>query len=58
MEALFLDVNDVCRILKRKPAYCYKVIRELNKELEEQGYLTNPGRILADYFYERTGLNA
>lgn len=53
----FLDVNDVCTILKRKPGYCYKVIRELNEELREQGKYIVDGRIPKRYFEERIGLN-
>ncbi len=51
-----LDVNDVCKILKRKPTYCYKVIRDLNAELKNDGYYINEGRIPAKYFYQRMGL--
>lgn len=56
MKNLVLDVNDVGKILKRKPTYCYKVIRELNAELKEQGYFINEGRVPAKYFYERMNI--
>lgn len=57
LQDMFLDVNDVCTILKRKPTYCYKVIRELNEELREQGKYIVDGRIPKRYFEERIGLN-
>lgn len=57
MQYIFLDVNDVCAILKRKPGYCYKVIRELNEELKEQGKYVATGRIPKNYFEKRLGLN-
>ena len=57
MNKQVLDVHDVCRILKRKQTYGYKVIRDLNKELKEKGYYTNEGRVPAKYFYQRMGLD-
>ena len=33
--------------------FAYKIIRKLNKELEEKGYLTVAGRINTKYFSER-----
>lgn len=57
MNKQVLNVNDVCEILDRKPTYCYKVIRELNKELKDQGYYTNEGKVPAKYFYQRMGLD-
>lgn len=32
---------------------CYKLIHQLNKELNQKGYLTIPGRISRQYLYER-----
>ena len=35
-------------------AYAYKIMRKLNAELDEQGYITVSGRINRKYFMERT----
>lgn len=49
----FYDVEDVMEILCVGVTYAYKVIKTLNKELEESGYLTVKGRVSAKYFNER-----
>ena len=33
--------------------YAYKLIRKLNEELKEQGFITIAGRVNRQYFYER-----
>jgi hypothetical protein len=38
---------DCCR------AKAYNIIKELNEELKEKGYLTYPGRVSRKYFNER-----
>lgn len=58
MAKLMLGVEDLEEILGRKSSYCYRVMRELNKELEEQGYYTINGKIPAKYFYERLGIDS
>ena len=42
---LFLKAADICELLEVKQTSAYEIIGNLNKELEEQGYLT-----LASYF--------
>lgn len=49
----FLTAKELGVILGRSESYCYKLIRQLNKELAEKGYLVNPGRIPEQYFYDR-----
>ena len=51
-----MDVKEVMTCLGRSQSYSYKIIRQLNKELEKQGYLTEDGRIPRKYLYERYGL--
>lgn len=34
-------------------AYAYKLIKQLNKELEEKGFITIRGRVSRQYFEER-----
>lgn len=49
----FLTAKDLRNILGMSESYCYKIIRQLNKELKDQGYLTVSGRIPEQYFYDR-----
>lgn len=53
----FLTVDDICEMLDRKQAYVYQIIKTLNEELEEQGYMTCSGRVPAWYFYKRFGIS-
>jgi len=52
MENLFLDSKEVAEILKVSQPKAYKVIREMNEKLAEQGFLTIRGRINRQYFLE------
>ena len=53
MKNRFMKVNEVAEELEVSVPYAYKIIRKLNEELEDKGYLTVKGRINRDYFYER-----
>lgn len=46
-------VDDVRALLGISEAYAYKLIRDLNAELEAAGYLTIKGRIPKEYFHKR-----
>lgn len=50
---MFLRVDDVAKELEVSKAYAYKLVRRLNKELEEKGCITIAGRVDKRYFYER-----
>ena len=45
MEKMFLRVADVMEILGVSESYAYKLIRKLNKEMQEMGFQTIQGRI-------------
>lgn len=53
MNNQMLRVADVAKELDVSESYAYKVIRQLNKELKEKGFLTIAGRINRQYFNER-----
>ena len=38
-------------------SHAYKIIQQLNRELEGKGYIIRPGRIPRRYLFERTGLD-
>ena len=53
MNNQMLRVEDVAREPDVSVSYAYKVIRQLNKELKEKGFITIAGRINRQYFNER-----
>ena len=53
MQGMFLFVKDVQDILGVSRNYAYVVIRELNGELEKQGYRVVAGRVPTKFFKEK-----
>lgn len=53
MSNQMLRVADVAKELDVSESYAYKIIRQLNRELKEKGFLTIAGRINRQYFNER-----
>ena len=49
----FMRAEEVAKELGISKSFAYKLIRQLNQELREQGFLTISGRINRDYFQER-----
>ena len=49
----FLKAEDVAKELGISKSQAYKVIRNMNKELESKGYMTIIGRVSRYYFQER-----
>lgn len=49
----FMDAHDIIEITGMSEAYAYKLIKQLNKELEEKGFITIRGRVSRQYFEER-----
>ena len=53
MENKFIRVDEVAQELSVSKPYAYKLIKKLNDELKEKGFITIAGRINRQYFYER-----
>ena len=53
MSNTFMKVEDVATELGVSKSYAYKVVRRLNTDLKNMGYLTIAGRISKKYFIER-----
>ena len=53
MENKFIRADEVAKELGISKPYAYKLIRKLNDELREQGFITIAGRINREYFNER-----
>ena len=54
-EDYYLTVDDVAKALKISKSFAYKVIREMNSELEERGFFTVAGRINKQFFLHNNG---
>ena len=46
----FMTVEEVANELGVSKSYAYKVVRELNTELQKLGYLTVSGRVNTNFF--------
>ena len=53
MESRFMRAEEVAAELGVSVSYAYKVIRRLNEELKEKGYITVAGKVNRMYFRER-----
>lgn len=49
----FIRADEVAEELDVSKPYAYKIIRQLNNELNAKGYITVAGRISRQYFNER-----
>lgn len=49
----FMRVDEVAEILGISKSYVYKIVKKLNDELKEKGFLTISGRVNKKYFMER-----
>ena len=50
---LFMKVEDVAKELNVSKSYAYKIVRQLNSELKNMGFLTVSGRVSRRYFMEK-----
>lgn len=53
MEKRFLNVDEVAEFAGVSKPEAYKIIREFNKELKEQGYFVIQGRLDQTYLMKR-----
>lgn len=49
----FMTVEEVAQELRVSKSKAYEVVRNLNRELQEMGYLTVAGRINATFFHKK-----
>ena len=50
---LFMKVSEVAEELGISKSHAYKIVRRLNEELKNMGYLTVSGRVSTKYFMEK-----
>ena len=53
MENKFIRAEEVAQELSVSKPYAYKLIKRLNDELKEKGFITISGRVNRQYFNER-----
>ena len=53
MKNQFMRAEEVARELEVSRSYAYRLIKQLNAELREKGYMTIAGRVNRLYFQER-----
>lgn len=50
---LFVKAEEMAQALGISKPYAYKLMREMNAELKQKGFLTIPGRVSRRYFEEK-----
>lgn len=53
MSRQIMNVKDVAAVLEVSESKSYAIIRALNKELSDKGYITIQGKIPKTYFEEK-----
>ena len=53
---MFVTVDEVVNVLGVCQSKAYRIIQNLNKELDEKGYITVRGKVSRRYFEERVAL--
>ncbi|MDD3185533.1 MAG: transcriptional regulator [Anaerostipes sp.] len=52
----FYKVKDISKIMQCCTSKAYAICKQLNTELEEQGFIIIHGRVPKNYFNDRVGL--
>lgn len=55
MSNQYLEAKDIQELMGVKKTKAYGIIKDLNNELKEKGIYTIEGKVLKQYFSERTG---
>lgn len=53
MKNRFICAEEVAQELSVSKPYAYKLIRQLNEELKEKGFITISGRVNRQYLYTK-----
>lgn len=51
--SILIDAAEVAQTLDVSKAYAYKVVRELNEELKNKGFITIAGKVSRKFFEEK-----
>lgn len=50
---LFIKVEEIAKDLGVSKPYAYKLVREMNEELKDKGFMTIAGRVSSQYYEEK-----
>ena len=50
---IFINAEEVAKILGISKAYAYKLVKSMNDELKEKGFITISGKVSRRYFEEK-----
>ncbi len=53
MEKLYMTADEVAEAIGVSKGYSYVLIRAMNKELQEKGFITVAGKVPTQYFKEK-----
>ena len=53
MTNAFIKVDEVAQALGVSKSYAYKIVREMNNDLRQRGFLTIAGKMSKQYFEEK-----
>ena len=52
-QSFYIKADEVAMVMDVSRAYAYRIIKQLNEELQEKGALVIEGRTNREYFYQR-----
>lgn len=52
-QKMFISAEEMAKELGISKSFAYKLMREMNEELQKKGYLTIAGRVSRKYFEEK-----
>ena len=52
-QSIFISAQEVADMLGISKSKAYRIVRELNEELEAKGFITVAGRVSRKYFEEK-----
>lgn len=52
-EKIYYSATDIATMLGASMGKAYKILREMNKDLENKGFLTIAGKIPVEYFKQK-----
>ena len=53
MNKQYITAKEISEMLGVSNSKAYSIIRELNTEMKERGYLTIPGKVSRAFFFEK-----
>ena len=51
--AIYITAAEMAEMLGISKPYAYKLIKQMNEELDAKGFITIPGKVATEYFEEK-----